>query len=125
MSLTLFKGLFTPCLRQCCGNVAESVLSQAIPRLESSVGEQLCIRRKSRGLQLTPAGERFAVRARGLLKDAGDLLVEMSGETGELKGAVKVGCFAIFAAGAGERPAGLGHRLRRGAATWFSAADQL
>ncbi|WP_343319141.1 LysR family transcriptional regulator [Arthrobacter sp. TMP15] len=77
---------------------SESALSQAITRLESSVGEQLCIRRKSRGLQLTPAGEHFAVRARGLLKDAGDLLVEMSGETGELKGPVKLGCFASFAA---------------------------
>lgn len=77
---------------------SESALSQAITRLESSVGEQLCIRRKSRGLQLTPAGEHFAVRARGLLKDAEDLLSEMSGATGDLKGPVKLGCFASFAA---------------------------
>ena len=77
---------------------SESALSQAITRLESSVGEQLCIRRKSRGLHLTPAGEHFAVRARTLLKDAEDLLAEMSGATGELKGPVKLGCFASFAA---------------------------
>lgn len=77
---------------------SESALSQAITRLESSVGEQLCVRRKSRGLHLTPAGEHFAVRARALLNDAEDLLAEMSGTTGQLTGPVKLGCFASFAA---------------------------
>lgn len=77
---------------------SESALSQAITRLESSVGEQLCIRRKARGLQLTPAGEHFAVRARALLNDAEDLVAEMSGAAGQLKGSVKLGCFASFAA---------------------------
>lgn len=77
---------------------SESALSQAITRLESAVGEQLCIRRKARGLQLTPAGEYFAVRARALLNEAEDLVVEMSGATGELKGPVALGCFASFAA---------------------------
>ncbi|MCY0906089.1 LysR family transcriptional regulator [Arthrobacter sp. H14-L1] len=77
---------------------SESALSQAITRLERAVGEQLCIRRKARGLQLTPAGEYFAVRARVLLKGAEDLLAEMAGATGQLKGPVKLGCFASFAA---------------------------
>ncbi|RAN76090.1 LysR family transcriptional regulator [Bacillus sp. SRB_336] len=77
---------------------SESALSQAITRLESAVGEQLCIRRKSRGLQLTAAGEYFAVRARALLGSADDLLAEMSGAAGQLKGPVKLGCFASFAA---------------------------
>ncbi|WP_218063092.1 LysR family transcriptional regulator [Arthrobacter sp. SDTb3-6] len=77
---------------------SESALSQAITRLEGSVGEQLCIRRKSKGLHLTPAGEYFAVRARELLGGAEDLLAEMSGASGELKGPVKLGCFASFAA---------------------------
>ncbi|ALO65298.1 LysR substrate-binding domain-containing protein [Arthrobacter alpinus] len=77
---------------------SESALSQAITRLESSVGEQLCIRRKARGLQLTPAGEYFAVRARALLNDAENLVAEMSGAAGRLTGPVKLGCFASFAA---------------------------
>lgn len=77
---------------------SESALSQAITRLETAVGEQLCIRRKSRGLDLTPAGEHFAIRARALLGSAEDLLAEMSGATGTLKGPVKLGCFASFAA---------------------------
>lgn len=77
---------------------SESALSQAVTRLERSVGEQLCIRRKARGLKLTPAGEYFAVRARALLNEAEDLVAEMSGATGQLKGPVKLGCFASFAA---------------------------
>lgn len=77
---------------------SESALSQSITRLESAVGEQLCIRRKARGLQLTPAGEYFAVRARVLLNEAENLVVEMSGAGGQLKGPVKLGCFASFAA---------------------------
>jgi DNA-binding transcriptional LysR family regulator len=77
---------------------SESALSQAITRLESSVGEQLCIRRKSRGLQLTPAGKYFAVRAREMLNDAENLVAEMSGAAGKLTGPVKLGCFASFAA---------------------------
>ncbi|MEO8220601.1 MAG: LysR substrate-binding domain-containing protein [Specibacter sp.] len=77
---------------------SESALSQAITRLERAVGEQLCIRRKAKGLKLTPAGEYFAVRARGLLTEAEDLVAEMSGAAGQLKGPVKLGCFASFAA---------------------------
>lgn len=77
---------------------SESALSQAITRLERAVGEQLCIRRKARGLKLTPAGEYFAVRARALLTEAEDLVAEMSGAAGQLKGPVKLGCFASFAA---------------------------
>ncbi len=77
---------------------SESALSQAVTRLESSVGEQLCIRRKARGMELTPAGEYFAVRARALLQEAEDLVEGMSGAKGTLKGPVKLGCFASFAA---------------------------
>ncbi|MHA7303745.1 LysR substrate-binding domain-containing protein [Arthrobacter sp. TMN-49] len=77
---------------------SESALSQAITRLENSVGEQLCIRRKARGLALTPAGEYFAVKARALLNEADDLVAGMSGAQGKLKGPVKLGCFASFAA---------------------------
>ncbi len=77
---------------------SESALSQAITRLETAVGEQLCVRRKSRGLHLTAAGEHFAVRARALLNDAQILLAEMGGSAGELAGPVRLGCFASFAA---------------------------
>ncbi len=76
---------------------SESALSQAITRLETSVGEQLCIRRKARGLQLTPTGQYFAVRARKLLNDAQELIDDIKGEGSQLRGPVKLGCFSSFA----------------------------
>ncbi|WP_336852627.1 LysR family transcriptional regulator [Sinomonas albida] len=76
-------------------HISESALSQAITGLEKAVGVQLCVRRKARGLQLTPAGQHFAARARGILKDSHELALELRG--GGLRGPVKVGCFASFA----------------------------
>ncbi|EMY33025.1 LysR family transcriptional regulator [Arthrobacter crystallopoietes BAB-32] len=77
--------------------ISESALSQAITALEKLVGEQLCVRRKARGLQLTPAGVYFAQRARRLLQDADALVHDLAGSSGELKGPVRLGCFGSFA----------------------------
>ncbi|WP_415855093.1 LysR family transcriptional regulator [Sinomonas sp. G460-2] len=76
-------------------HISESALSQAITSLEKAVGVQLCVRRKARGLQLTPAGQHFAVRARGILRDSQELAFELQG--GALRGPVRLGCFASFA----------------------------
>lgn len=77
-------------------HISESALSQAITSLEKTVGEQLCVRRKARGLALTPAGQHFAVQARRILADTRELVLEARrGE--ELRGPVKLGCFASFA----------------------------
>jgi DNA-binding transcriptional LysR family regulator len=78
-------------------HISESALSHAITELEKAVGEQLCVRRKARGLQLTPAGQFFAQRARGLLNDAGELVSELSGLQGRLRGPVKLGCYTGLA----------------------------
>jgi DNA-binding transcriptional LysR family regulator len=78
-------------------HISESALSHAITELEKAVGEQLCVRRKARGLQLTPAGQFFAQRARGLLNDAGELVSELSGLHGQLRGPVKLGCYTGLA----------------------------
>ena len=77
--------------------ISESALSQAITALEKLVGEQLCVRRKARGLQLTPAGVFFAQGARLLLQQADGLVHDLAGRTGELKGPVRLGCFGSFA----------------------------
>lgn len=77
--------------------ISESALSQAITALEKVAGEQLCVRRKARGLQLTPAGQFFAQRARRLIRDADDLVNDLAGEAGTLKGPVKLGCFSSLA----------------------------
>lgn len=78
-------------------HISEPALSQAITALEKSVGEQLCVRRKAKGLQLTPAGQFFAVRARRLLKEAGELSSELAGLHGRLRGPVKLGCYTGLA----------------------------
>jgi DNA-binding transcriptional LysR family regulator len=78
-------------------HISESALSQAISALEHAVGEQLCVRRKARGLQLTPAGQFFARGARRLLHDAEGLVSDLAGTAGRLKGPVKLGVFASFA----------------------------
>ena len=78
-------------------HISESALSQAITALERAVGEQLCVRRKARGLQLTPAGQHFAARARGILADTRELVLGAKGDGGGLRGPVKLGCFASFA----------------------------
>ncbi|MFD1212822.1 LysR substrate-binding domain-containing protein [Arthrobacter sp. GCM10027362] len=78
-------------------HISEPALSQSITALEKSVGEQLCVRRKAKGLQLTPAGQFFAARARRLLKDAGELGSELAGINGRLKGPVRLGCYTGLA----------------------------
>jgi DNA-binding transcriptional LysR family regulator len=78
-------------------HISESALSHAVTELEKSVGEQLCVRRKARGLSLTPAGQFFATRARQLLKDAGELVNGLSNEQGRFRGPVKLGCYSGLA----------------------------
>ena len=77
-------------------HISESALSQAITALETAVGEQLCVRRKARGLTLTPTGQHFAARARQLVAGTNELVLAVSGGD-ELRGPVHLGCFASFA----------------------------
>ncbi|GHG49030.1 LysR family transcriptional regulator [Sinomonas cellulolyticus] len=77
-------------------HISESALSQAITGLEKTVGEQLCVRRKARGLTLTPAGQHFAVQARRILADTRELVLDAR-RGADLRGPVKLGCFASFA----------------------------
>jgi DNA-binding transcriptional LysR family regulator len=77
-------------------HISESALSQAITSLEKAVGEQLCVRRKARGLTLTPTGQEFAEQARRILVDTQELVLR-AGRGEELRGPVKLGCYASFA----------------------------
>ncbi|GAA4380037.1 LysR family transcriptional regulator [Paeniglutamicibacter cryotolerans] len=78
-------------------HVSESALSHAISGLEAAVGEQLCIRRKARGMHLTTAGRHFAERARGILRDLEVLANELAEVSGELRGPVALGCYTGLA----------------------------
>lgn len=77
-------------------HISESALSQAVTGIEKAVGEQLCVRRKARGLTLTPAGQQFAKRARQIVADTHELLLGI-GPGQELRGPVKLGCYSTFA----------------------------
>lgn len=77
-------------------HISESALSQAITALEKTVGEQLCVRRKARGLALTPAGQHFARRARRIMAETRELVLDVRAGD-ELRGPVRFGCFASFA----------------------------
>lgn len=77
--------------------ISESALSHAISELEKIVGEQLCVRRKARGLQITPAGQFFAEKARVLLADADEIVSGLAAQQGKLVGPVKIGCYTGLA----------------------------
>lgn len=77
-------------------HISESALSQAVTSLENAVGEQLCVRRKARGLTLTPTGQQFAKRARQIVADTQELVLSTR-QGSDLKGPVKLGCYSSFA----------------------------
>jgi DNA-binding transcriptional LysR family regulator len=78
-------------------HISESALSHAISELETALGEQLCIRKKARGMHLTPTGRHFAKRAAELLKEASALADGLGELRGELKGPVSLGCYTGLA----------------------------
>ncbi|MGR4010856.1 LysR substrate-binding domain-containing protein [Leucobacter sp. 1207-22] len=78
-------------------HISESALSQAITGLERTVGEPLCVRRKARGLTLTPTGVEFARQARQIISATQELVLGV-GEDHGLRGPVKLGCYSTFAA---------------------------
>ncbi|WP_051222334.1 LysR substrate-binding domain-containing protein [Conexibacter woesei] len=77
--------------------VSQSAISLAVGQLERSLGTQLFIREKARGLRLTAAGRRLLPEARSLLAHAED--VRTAGEEAGvgLRGSLTVGCFRTAA----------------------------
>ncbi|WP_406136868.1 LysR family transcriptional regulator [Streptomyces sp. NBC_01089] len=78
-------------------NIAQSAVSTAIHNLEHDLRVQLFIRRRGRGLVLTPAGERLQHQARELLARAREVEGEARGSGETLSGPVTVGCFVTLA----------------------------
>jgi DNA-binding transcriptional LysR family regulator len=77
--------------------IAQSAVSTAVSNLEKDLQLQLFIRRRARGLTLTPAGERFLHQARDLLNQAREMAEEARGTGLHLSGPVAVGCFVTMA----------------------------
>ncbi|NSC19915.1 LysR family transcriptional regulator [Streptomyces albus subsp. chlorinus] len=78
-------------------HIAQSAVSAAVYNLERDLRVQLFIRRRGRGLTLTPAGERLRQQARELLSRAREVEREARGDGETIRGPVTVGCFVTLA----------------------------
>jgi len=76
--------------------VAQSAVSSSIAQLERSLGVQLFIRRPSKGLILTKAGERLHHEARSLLTRLEEVVEATRGQESEVRGTVTLACFATL-----------------------------
>ncbi len=75
-------------------HVSQPSVSQAVAQLEEVLGETLFRRQVSRGLELTPAGQRLLGRARDILALAAGLVTEGAGEAARgLSGQLSLTCF--------------------------------
>lgn len=77
--------------------VSQPALSSALTELESSLGVQLCVRQKARGVILTPNGQSFYERARQLVRNADELTWTTKTDGGPLRGPLTIGCYASLA----------------------------
>lgn len=75
-----------------------NAVALAVRELESTVGAQLCVRHRSRGVTLTPSGAHLLDGARQLLRDADELYQSLGSLDGPLRGPVSVGCYSTLAA---------------------------
>jgi DNA-binding transcriptional LysR family regulator len=78
-------------------HVSQPALSETISRLEADLGVPLFLRRQSRGLALTVAGDRFLVQARNLLAHAEDVERFADGMGDRVAGEIRIGCFVTLA----------------------------
>jgi len=74
-------------------HLSPSALSSALTELERALKVQLCVRRRSFGIQLTRTGESVLVRARALLQQAGELESDALGTGGSVSGPIAIGCY--------------------------------
>ncbi|OYD71288.1 LysR substrate-binding domain-containing protein [Rhodococcus sp. OK302] len=74
-------------------HLSPSAMSASITELERALKVQLCVRRRAFGVQLTPTGEFVLLRARALLKQAGELESDALGTSGTISGPIAIGCY--------------------------------
>lgn len=77
-------------------HVSQAGISLALKELESSLGVQLVIRRKSKGVYLTPVGSIAATRARALISEARHLIDAVDAGAEGYSGTFTVGCFTTL-----------------------------
>ncbi|MCP1676198.1 DNA-binding transcriptional LysR family regulator [Natronocella acetinitrilica] len=77
--------------------ISQPSVSAAISHFESTLGQKLFVRRPSRGVILTPAGEQLLPRARALLAQADELQAAASHIGSQLSGTLRAACFVNLA----------------------------
>jgi DNA-binding transcriptional LysR family regulator len=78
-------------------DVAQSAISAAIAQLERTVGTQLFIRQRSKGLMLTTSGELFLRDAQSILAHVEESLDHARGEQTSVRGRIRLACFSTLA----------------------------
>ena len=86
-------------------HLAQSAVSQAVGRLEAELGFEL-LRRTSRGVELTEAGEVVFERAREIVAGADAIRSDLAALRGLLEGTVALGTMLPPGPGRPARPAG-------------------
>lgn len=88
-------GSITEAARRVHGS--QPTLSAAVSGLERSLGVQLFVRHHAQGVSLTPAGRRFQLQARTLLRQAAEM-ERFAAELGErVSGQLDLGCLVTLA----------------------------
>lgn len=78
-------------------HVAQSAVSTAIAQLERSLGVQLFIRQRSKGLALTEAGEQLLRDAQSLLAHVDEIADTVRGHHYNVRGTLRLACFVTLA----------------------------
>lgn len=73
--------------------MTQSAMSAALSDFEKAVGIQVFVRRRGRGLTLTPSGRELLVQARQLLKNASEVSDIALSLQSSLAGPLSIGCF--------------------------------
>jgi len=78
-------------------HMAPSAISTSISELETTLGVQLCVRHKAKGVVLTPSGEAALTLARNLITDLIDFETAFNGEDEAARAPLTIGCFSSLA----------------------------
>ncbi|WGW05944.1 LysR family transcriptional regulator [Tropicibacter oceani] len=78
-------------------NVSSPSISAAISQLEKEFGIPLFVRQHAQGLSLTQAGRQMLDQVRVVLREA-NIVLDLAGDiSGEVRGALHIGCLVTFA----------------------------
>jgi DNA-binding transcriptional LysR family regulator len=78
-------------------HVAQSAVSTAIAQLERTLGVQLFVRQRSKGLAMTDAGEQLLRDAQSLLSQVDEMTDAVRGQHHAVRGTLRLACFVTLA----------------------------